>query len=58
MAGGAKHRKKRSAKLGSGTGRPSTTSYQPQTRLPSDAIAEDSANRSQAGRKRLRERRA
>jgi hypothetical protein len=58
MAGGAKHRKNRSAKLGLGTGRWSTTSYHPHTPLPSAAIAEESENSSQAGRKRIRRLRA
>ncbi len=50
MAGGAKQRKKKSARLGRGISARSTTSYQPQTRLPRLAIAEESANSSQAGR--------
>ncbi|WP_444545063.1 hypothetical protein [Streptomyces echinoruber] len=58
IAGGAKHRKNRSAQLWAGTGRPSTTSYQPQTALPSAAIAEERANSSQAARKRARRLRA
>lgn len=53
MAGGAKHRKKRSARLGVGTGRWRTTSYQPHTPFPRDAMAEETANRIHAGRKRL-----
>lgn len=58
MAGGAKHRKKRSARLGVGTGRWRTTSYQPHTPFPRDAMAEETANRIQAGRKQLRRLRA
>ncbi|MGY3679526.1 hypothetical protein ACVWXU_003149 [Streptomyces sp. TE33382] len=53
MAGGAKQRKKRSARDGVGTGSPSTTSYQPQIALPPAAISEDTENSSQAGRSRL-----
>lgn len=58
MAGGAKQRKKTSAREGVGTGRPSTTSYQPQTALPAEAMNEESANSSQAGRNRLQPDRA
>lgn len=53
MAGGAKQRKKRSAREGAGTGRRSTTSYHPQTALPPAAMAEESEKRSQAGLNRL-----
>ncbi len=58
MAGGAKHRKNRSAKLKRGTVCSSTTSYHPQTPLPSAAIVEESENSNQAGRKRTRRFRA
>ncbi len=58
MAGGAKQRKKRSARDGEGTWLLSTTSYQPQTALPPAAIAEESEKSSQAGRSRLSPRRA
>lgn len=53
MAGGAKQRKNRSAMDGLGTSRSSTTSYQPHTAFPADAMAEETANSTQAGRKRL-----
>lgn len=36
-----------------GTGSPSTTSYQPQTALPAEAMNEESEKSSQAGRNRL-----
>lgn len=52
MAGGAKQRKKRSAREGVGTGTPRITSYQPQTAFPQAAMAEESENSSQAGRSR------
>lgn len=58
MAGGAKQRKNRSARDGLGTARPRTTSYQPQTAFPQAAMAEETANRTQAGRKRLSRARA
>lgn len=50
MAGGAKQRKKRSAREGLGTGTRRMTSYQPHTAFPQDAIAEEAENSSQAGR--------
>ncbi len=52
MAGGAKQRKKTSAREGAGTGTPRMTSYQPQTALPQAAMRDESENSSQAGRSR------
>ncbi len=52
MAGGAKQRKKTSAREGVGTGTPRITSYHPQTAFPQAAMREESENSSQAGRSR------